>query len=159
MTTLINGAEQSNVQSRFLPGTYTVATLPDPTLNTFMYAAVADLGGGPDMVLSDGTYWKHIRRGTLSTITQASQINVVPLRTPTIYVISGMITQSMNFSTDVAGLYPGYILTIKRQAALGTVLGLVGSLGIKLATGGAATLSLTDASTDVMWDGTQFVQI
>lgn len=159
MSVIVNGSEYTATNNRFLPGTYTVDTLPDPSLFQFMYAPVVDLGGGADMVFSDGTYWKHIRRGTLSTVTQSSAISVIPLRTPTIYVITGQITQAMNFVTNTAGLYPGYLLTIKRQNALGLVAGLVGSLGVKTNANGATTLSLTDASTDVMWDGTQFIQI
>lgn len=146
-------------KERFLPATYTVDTLPPPSKFPFMYAAVSDLGGGADMVISDGTYWKHVRRGTLATVPANTPISVIPLKTPSIFSINGSITSNMMITADQQRLYPGYQLTVKRQGILSSVLGLVGTLGLKTNATGAPTLALTETSTDLIWDGTQFVAI
>lgn len=158
MSITINGNDYFDSNNRFLPGTYTVDTLPDASLYPYMYAATTDLGGGGDMLLSDGQYWKMVRRGTLANVAANTAITIDPLKSATIFVIAGTITSNMTLAiTNTSRLYPGYLITIKRAAALSTVLGLVGSLGIKVGSG--PNLALTDTTSNLMWDGTQFVQI
>jgi len=146
--------------SRFMPGFYTVDTLPPASQNRGMIAFVTDLGNGAGNCFSDGTFWIPAGGRRPTSVAPTSTITVDALKNPSIFLVTGTITTAMNFVVDTANLYPGYAITIKRQSALSVILGLVGSLGLKTNTGGtqSASLALTDTTSNLVWDGTQFVQ-
>lgn len=144
-----------NPTSAVLPGIYTIATLPPANINQARYAFCTDLGGGADMVISDGTNWKHIRRGLPGTFSPAATLNVTPLMSPQTLIISGSLTIAMNVNLQVTNLYPGYELTIKRPG----VLGLGGSLGLTLGGGSSLFNMLGSSWYDYVYDGTTLQQV
>jgi hypothetical protein len=160
MAIFINGVEAPLVPSRILDGFYTVDTLPPASQNMGKIAFVTDLGNGAGNCFSDGNFWIPAGARKPASVTPQSTITVDALRNPSIFLVTGTITTAMSFVVDTANLYPGYAITIKRQSALSTVLGLVGSLGIKTNTNGtnSASLALTDTTSNLVWDGTAFVQ-
>lgn len=133
-----------------LQGTYTVATLPSAAANQAKYAFVTDLGGGADMVLSDGVNWKHIRRGLVGQVAAAAAISITPLLSPSIMSIVGTNTASMVLTLQSANLYPGFELTIIRPTALAALT----TLGIQVAGISGLTSILGASWTDYQWDGT-----
>jgi hypothetical protein len=140
-----------------LTGSFTVATLPDPAQNKARYAFVTDLGGGADMVLSDGGYWKHIRQGQAGTIAGGGGITLTPLISPPILVVSGTGLASTSITILTQNLYPGATFRIiipGALAALATaginVQGVAGSLQLPLVGG---------TWQDVQWNGTSLVKI
>lgn len=150
--TQING-----INKAVLPGTYTVATLPDASQNQAKYAFVTNLGGGADMVLSDGTYWKHIRRGKVQDVTAATSVIVTPLLSPTIISVTGTTVAGLTGSIklDSVNLYPGYDFTL----VVAGLLGVGTTLGLGLAAGGGVTTLLGGSWYDFQYDGTKLVKI
>jgi hypothetical protein len=136
--------------SAVLPGLYTVASLPPASSFQAKYAYVTDLGGGSDMVLSDGTNWKHIRRGLMGAVPAAAAISITPLLSPTIMSITGTNTASMVLTLQTANLYPGFELTIVRPTALAALT----TLGIQVAGVSGLKNILGSSWTDYQWDGT-----
>lgn len=136
--------------SAVLTGLYTVATLPDPTQNQAKYAYVTNLGGGADMVLSDGANWKHIRRGLIGSVAAASSITITPLLSPTIMSITGTNTTSMVLTLQTQNLYPGFEITVVRSGALAALT----TLGIQVAGISGLLSQLGGSWTDYQWDGT-----
>lgn len=160
MAVTINGNEYLEGVSRFLPGFYTVDTLPPANQSQGSIAFVTDLGNGAGNCVSDGTYWIPPLRRQLITVAPQGTIQVDALKKPSIYLISDTINMNMSFQVDGTNLYPGYTITIRRANPLSAVLGLVGSLGIRVNNGGSLgpNLALTEQSTTLVWDGTKFLQ-
>lgn len=146
--------------SAVLPGTYTLATLPGAAANQGRYAFVTDLGGGPDMVLSDGTNWKHIRMGTVTPVPIAATITVTPLASPPIMQLTGSaFTALANVQIATAGLYSGYTLhVVVPSGVLSTVAGALGSIGVS-AGGGTALPVVGGTWEDFQWNGITLVEI
>jgi hypothetical protein len=136
---------------------YTVDTLPPASSATGYVAFVTDLGGGADNVISDGAFWKHIRRGKFLATGPAPTFSIVALKSPTVVIVTGTINLSMQFVLQPVNLYPGYELTVKRTNPLSTLIGSLGALSIKAPNG--VTLSIADQSVDLQWSGTEFIQI
>lgn len=136
--------------SAVLNGLFTVATLPDPAQSIAKYAYVTNLGGGADMVISDGTYWKHIRRGQLGSVAAAAAITITPLLSPTIMSITGTNTTSMVLTLQTQNLYPGFEITVVRSGALAALT----TLGIQVAGISGLLSQLGGSWTDYQWDGT-----
>jgi hypothetical protein len=133
---------------------YTVATLPPAAGNAARYAFVTDLGGGPDMVLSDGTYWKHIRQGTVTDVAGGGTITVTPLTSPPIMRVTGTSLASTVMTIQTTNLYPGATYRI----LIPGTLALAASFGIQIA-GISGTLSQLGASwQDVTWNGTALIK-
>lgn len=152
-----DSASGSQVASATLPGTYTVATLPPAAANQARYAFVTDLGGGADMVLSDGAFWKHIRQGVVTTVAATMSVTLTPLVSPPIvqFTGSGGLT-AMNVTIAAAGLYPGETFRLLTPSG---VLSTLGTFGIGVA-GVAGSLPLALSSwQDVQWNGTALVKI
>lgn len=142
--------QSASAVSPILQGVYTVATLPPATENRARYAFVTDLGGGADMVLSDGTYWKHIRRGQVGQVAAAAAIAITPLLSPSIMSVVGTNSVSMVLTLQTANLYPGFELTVIRPTALAALT----TLGIQVAGVAGLTNILGSSWTDYQWDGT-----
>lgn len=140
--------------SAVLPGTYQIATLPPAAQNQAKYAFVTDLGGGADMVISDGANWKHIRLGAPDTISAVSgTVTITPLASAPIQMVTGSILTSLLLSISSTNLYQGYMCYIRRPGVL------IGSLGIQLAAGGATLPILGSATSVFVYDAGQLVQV
>jgi len=146
---LYGGSGSIGGSSPILAGTYTVATLPPAAANQAKYAFVTDLGGGADMVLSDGANWKHIRRGLAGVIAPAAAIPITPLMTPTIILLAGAMSTSVTLTLQTQNLYPGFELTIVRPSALGTLM----TIGIAVQGMSGVKNILGSSWTDYQWDG------
>lgn len=161
MAVTINGNDYLEVPTRVLPGTYTVDTLPPASENMSKFAFVTDLGNGAGYCVSDGTYWIPPIKRQLTTVAPRASVIVDALKQPSIYLISDTINLNMSIVVDAVNLYPGYMITIRRANPLSAVLGLVGSLGIKVSNSGTLgpNLALTEQSTSLVWNGSNFVQV
>lgn len=161
MAVIVNGLDYLEGVSRFLPGFYTVDTLPPASQNQGSIAFVTDLGNGAGNCVSDGTYWIPPLRRQLVTVAPQGTIIVDALKRPSIYLISDTINMNMSFQVDGNNLYPGYMITIRRANPLSVVLGLVGSLGIRVSNSGnlGPNLALTEQSTTLVWDGSKFLNV
>lgn len=141
--------------SAVLPGSYQVATLPLPAANQGRYAFVTDLGGGADMVLSDGVNWKHTRQGVMQDLAGGGAITLTPLASPPILRITGTSLTTTNVTILTQNLYPGATF---RVIIPGT-LALLATAGVNVQ-GVAGNLPLLGGSwQDVQWTGTALVKI
>jgi hypothetical protein len=141
--------------SSVLPGSFTVATLPDPAANKARYAFVSDLGGGADMALSDGTYWKHIRQGVETDVVGGGPITITPLVSPPIMRVTGTGLASTSITITTANLYLGATFRIIVPGSLAALA----TFGIQVAGTGTVLGQLGATWQDVQWNGTQLIKI
>lgn len=126
-------------QSKFLPGTFTVDTLPTPNAaNLSYYAIVSDLfGEKTDVVLCSkvgGQYfWQPTRPEYAGTRVANADLLLTPLKMPSILFLSGAIAAGLTrtFTLDTNLVYPGASFEIANDATLGlgSILNVSGILG------------------------------
>lgn len=146
------------ITSSVLPGVYQVATLPPAAANQAKYAYVTDLGGGADMCISDGTNWKHIRRGNVVSVAVASTITQTPLISGTIINMTGSgFNTAATVNLVPTNLYPGYEFTIVTPTGTLGVLGTIGTLLNGVVTGISSLL--TGSWADYQYNGTSIIKL
>lgn len=120
--------------SRFLTGSYTLDTLPDPAANAQKYAWVSDLfDSQPDLVISDGTYWKPVRPLAVLQVPNANtNMTLQCMRNSPTVIFKGALTLSRTVTLASGGFcYPGAKFRAKREATgLSTLL--VNGIGLAL---------------------------
>ena len=123
--------------SVFLPGEYTVDTLPTPSAaNVDLYARVTDLFGVKrDLVLCSqvgGQYfWQPIRPTFARSISADQSLTLVPLKTPSVLFLGGSpLTAQRNYALSDVNAYPGASFEIAMDVGLGLFgLNITGLLG------------------------------
>lgn len=134
-------------------GTYTLATLPDPTLTPRRTCWVTDLFVVGGRMVSEGGIWKAIRPLVAGSMNSAS-MTTVPWSTPTTLLLANgpglSITHSVTLGTGsgFAVPAPGY-----RQRIVQPRIAFLGTINII----GAVTKALTGWM-DYEWDGTAWQQ-
>lgn len=144
------------VSSQIVPGTFTVDTLPTPSATYVdLYARVTDLFGEKrDLVLCSlvgSTYfWQPVRQIYAKSLV-ATNMSLVPLKTPSILRMTGTLAASKTISLDTTNAWPGTQFEVAFDGLLGifslTITGL--DLG--------ATLSMLAGSRKrVFFDGVAY---
>lgn len=117
-----------------LPGTATVATLPNAADYPRMYMWVSDLHDGqPDYVLSDGTNWKPVRPLAARVVANANTaMTLQPLANSPTQVLQGALTANRTITLSTTMAYSGARFRVKREAGglFGLVVGALGTLGV-----------------------------
>ncbi len=139
----------------FLPGEYTVATLPNATDFNKAYAWVSDLHDGQaDRVISSGGYWRPVRPLASKAIamTNAGWVYQPLLNSPVIR-LQGALTLGSSLELSKTRAYPGQVVRIKRETT--------GLFNISVKTGIAGLTIGTQAANswaDFTFDGTDWFQ-
>ncbi|UZJ58561.1 hypothetical protein OKW98_18460 [Pseudomonas sp. KU26590] len=132
-----------------IPGVFTVASLPDPTLYPRQYLWVTDLHDGqPDYVLSDGVNWKPVRPLAARIIANAdAAMTLQALTNSPTQVLKGALTANRPVTLSTTRAYSGAKFRIKREATglFGLVIGSLGTLA-------------QSSWMDMEYDGAQWVQ-
>lgn len=133
--------------SLFVPGQFTVATLPDAANYTRMYAWVTDLFGGPgDYCISNGTDWRPVRPFSLSSIVGNSDRTLTALVDAPTVLATGALSGIRNWALSNSNAYRGATFRIKREATGLSAL-LVNGVGVSL-----------NSWVDMQFDGSAWVQ-
>lgn len=122
--------------SRFIDGNFTIASLPAASDNSQKYAWVTDLHDNqPDLVISDGTFWKPVRPLATKVIADANQnMTFTPLVNSPTQILRGTLTAIRNLTLSTTYAYPGARVRFKREAGgllgINVVGALTNSLGL-----------------------------
>lgn len=137
------------VPSVFLPGQFLIAELPPAVDNQRKYAWVTDLfDGQPDIVISDGTYWKPVRPLATKVVTNSNtNMTLTPLVNAPTQIMQGTLSANRTVTLSTVNAYPGARFRTKREAGGALVSLLVNGLGLGL-----------NSWADFEYDGTQWVQ-
>lgn len=131
----------------FVPGQYTVATLPSALVYTRMYAWVTDLFGGPgDYCISNGTDWRPVRPFSLSSVPGNVDRTLTALVDAPTMVMTGALTAIRSLTLSPTNAYRGATFRIKREASGLSAL-LVNGVGLSL-----------NSWVDMEYDGSAWVQ-
>ena len=138
------------ISATFLPGLWTVATLPPPSSDLVgYYARVTDLfGEKTDLVLCSAygsTYfWQPVRPQWARSIAGNASMSLTPLKSPSIMRITGTMTANRTYTLDTTGAWPGCEFVVKMDGTLGifgiTIAGLVLGATLSLVLGGTRRL-------------------
>ncbi len=104
--------------TRFIPGSFTLATLPAATDNTQMYAWATDLhDGNPDYVISNGLSWKPVRPLSANVVANGNQnMTFTCMQNSPTQIIRGTLSAIRTLSFVDTYAYSGARLRIKREA-------------------------------------------
>lgn len=132
----------------FLPGAFTVATLPDAAVNARKYAWVSDLYGGPgDYCISNGANWRPVRPFAMQTISSSdANRTITPLVDAPTVLVTGTLTSLRTWTLSTTYAYQGATFRLKRTAG-GLFNLLVGGVGLGL-----------NSWADFEYDGSAWVQ-
>ncbi len=138
-----------DTSSPFLPGNYTIATLPAASGYAKMYAWVTDLHDSqPDLVISDGTNWKPVRPFATRIVANANvNMTLTPLVNSPTQIMQGTLTANRNITLSTTNAYPGARFRTKREAAGALLSLLINGIGLGL-----------NSWADWEYDGAQWVQ-
>ena len=131
----------SPASADFLPGNFTVSTLPDPVAMAKRYAWVTDLHDGqPDRVISDGVAWKPVRPFAATVIANATGARTfTPLMNAPTQILRGALAAAVTNTLSETYAFSGAKFRIKREAS-GLVSMLVkNTAGTLIATLGSST--------------------
>jgi len=109
----------------FVPGTFTVDTLPAPAAAMVgMYARVTDLFGEKrDLVLcsqvGDTFFWQPVRQQYAKTMTLAADMPLTTLKSPTIVLLAGTLGANRNITLSNIYAYPGASFEVGFDGNLG----------------------------------------
>ncbi len=134
--------------SNVLAGDFTVATLPDATLNQKKYAWTTDLFGGPgDYCISDGVNWKPVRPLSVASVANANaNATLTSLVVAPTQVMQGTLTAIRTVTLSSTYAYKGSKFRVKREAG-GLFNLLVNGIGLSL-----------NSWADFEYDGSAWVQ-
>lgn len=110
--------------SVFLPGTYTVATLPPPMDNLDKYAIVTDLWGDcRDVVKAfksgSSAYWRPTNAYSKPVTVTGGTFTIMPLVTPSSIFMTGTLTANLLVSISTTRAWPGQEQFIGYDGTLG----------------------------------------
>lgn len=105
--------------SRFIPGSFSLASLPPAADNVQMYAWATDLhDGNPDYVISNGIAWKPVRPLSANVVANGNtNMTFTCMQNSPTQIVRGALTgiRTMSFVDTYA--YSGARVRIKREAS------------------------------------------